>query len=445
MITNQDDRYGACNWVTVAQKAGAWVQGTDRSQFPVRGAGVIGKKATGSGALEILTGQHAWTVTESNGSNRTKSADGGSFQAHVYADAQRWEYRNGNWYATDRMTTRKVFGWSLPDKLPWGDTGEVQPDAEPSTTYQEQGSDAAKDAAKDAEEAAGKDERKKPTAEDFLRAQKRMENATNEAINRIKATPPLKMLVNPTSFKPSSEKIVSDSNRSRSHHIIEHWGEQQEKIDGSGKLLGFYTQDQNGPGPGITRTARHYSVSYQNFMSLFLLYKSNGGVWLQDFFETRADKDAMNLSALGSIYIYYDNILYIGSFDSLNTSEADTAPYTLEYTFSFIVRASFLLDRQLENTAQNYGAAGLFAQSLGTTDVDKLLGDQPQTPYTLEQMEAQHQEVVDEWASEDRSDAQKKTADDLFAPPAPPEPSGGNAAIGQGKGGKSKNTNPKAR
>ena len=47
---------------------------------------------------------------------------------------------------------------------------------------------------------------------------------------------------------------------------------------------------------------------------------------------------------MGSIYIYYDNILYIGSFDSFNLTETELAPFTLEYNFSFTVRATYLLD-----------------------------------------------------------------------------------------------------
>jgi len=212
----------------------------------------------------------------------------------------------------------------------------------------------------------------------------------------MKNTPPLRMLVNPQSFKVSSEKIVSDGNRSRSQFIIEHWGEQQDKIEASGKVAGFYAADMvgnqgihNNAGsggsatapypetvgtyPGLTRNARQFSFAWQNFLSLFLLYRSNGGLYLTDFYEAAHQKDTTKaftdtiLSVVGSIYIYYDNILYIGSFDTFTITEADTAPFTIEYSFSFTVRAAFLLD-SVEDPRFTYGAPRLFdpAQAVPT-------------------------------------------------------------------------------
>jgi hypothetical protein len=196
-----------------------------------------------------------------------------------------------------------------------------------------------------------------------------MIKATLAALEVMKNTPPLRMLVNPQSFKVSSEKIVSDSNRSRSQFIIEHWGEQQDKIEASGKIAGFYAADMADPTtvgtyPGLTRMARQFSKSWQNFLSLFMLYRSNGGLFIQDFYEASHSKDPDNftdtiLSVVGSIYIYYDNILYIGSFDSFGISESDTAPFTVEYNFSFSVRASFLLDF-VDDPRFTYGAPRLF-------------------------------------------------------------------------------------
>lgn len=217
----------------------------------------------------------------------------------------------------------------------------------------------------------------------FLQAQAIMAQATLAAIQQMKNTPPLKMLVNPTSFKLTAEKIVSDGDWGRNGPIVEHWGEQLDKLECSGKVAAFYALDQQGGnlnvsqgqnvfgsnfaapqptsftglsaggGPGITRIARQYSRAYQNFLSLWLLYKNNGGLWLNpaQLVPTQPGQTASplasqptNLSVLGSIYIYYDNILYLGSFDNFNLTESETAPYTLEYNFTFTVRATFLLD-----------------------------------------------------------------------------------------------------
>ena len=223
----------------------------------------------------------------------------------------------------------------------------------------------------------------------LLQKQIAMIKATLAALDTMRNTPPLRMLVNPQSFKTSSEKICSDGNRSRSQPIIEHWGEQQDKLEASGKIAGFYAADMVGNAdvsnrgssgtsthpypdtvgtyPGLTRSARQFSKSWQNFLSLYMIYRSNGGLFLEDFYEASQSKDPDNftdttLSVVGSVYIYYDNILYIGSFDTFSITEDDTAPYTVEYNFAFTVRATFLLD-SVDDPKFTYGAPQMFSPS----------------------------------------------------------------------------------
>jgi hypothetical protein len=95
--------------------------------------------------------------------------------------------------------------------------------------------------------------------------------------------------------------------------------------------------------------ARNFSKGYQNFLSLYLLYRNNAGLYLADF----GVEKRLNLSVVGTVYIYYDNILYLGSFDSFNVTEDDTKPFTLEYSFDFTVRATFLLDNPPEQIRRN--------------------------------------------------------------------------------------------
>lgn len=185
----------------------------------------------------------------------------------------------------------------------------------------------------------------------FMEAQFNEILATQMALDTISNTPPLQLLVNPQSFKLSSEKIVSDGGFTREGPIVEHWGEQQDKIEASGKLAAFMAVDSKTPvggGPGLTRVARNYSASYQNFLSLYLLYRSNGGLFVKGL-ETNL---LTRLSLVGSIYIYYDSVLYIGSFDSFNITETDLNPYSLEYSFQFTVRSTFMLDSPTEDTYQ---------------------------------------------------------------------------------------------
>jgi hypothetical protein len=181
--------------------------------------------------------------------------------------------------------------------------------------------------------------------ENLQAAQKAMRSATKAALEQMANTPPLRLIVNPQSFRVSSQKVISDGSHSRAGPIVEHWGESQDQIEGSGKIAAFYAIDRtNASGPGLTRTARAASASYQNLMALYLLYKNNATLWLSEFGDNQAMARDVTLSVVGSIYIYYDGILYLGSFDTFSITEADTAPFSLDYSFSFVVRSSFLFD-----------------------------------------------------------------------------------------------------
>jgi hypothetical protein len=197
----------------------------------------------------------------------------------------------------------------------------------------------------------------------FLQKQSLETALTSLLLDNMRNTPPLRLLVNPVSFKISSEKIVSDGNWTRSGPIVEHWGDQLDKVETNGKVAAFLAIDANSPdinfegGPGLTRVARQYSASYQNFLALYLLYRSNGYLFTAGLDNGDGREFFNRLSLVGSIYIYYDSTLYIGSFDNFNITENDTAPYSLEYNFAFTARATFLLDRPDE---YDYGEKKLF-------------------------------------------------------------------------------------
>ena len=172
----------------------------------------------------------------------------------------------------------------------------------------------------------------------FQTAQRRAALEAKAAIDRMKNTPPLRLLVNPKQFDVKGAKIILDGNWSRRGAIIEHWGDEQDIISATGRVAAFYTRET-----GVTRTARQFSEAWRNLQSLYLLYKNNGGVYLQDPFDPTGKTS--RLTYVGSIYIYYDGILYIGSFTNFSISEDETTPFTAEYSFEFQVRAAFLLDQ----------------------------------------------------------------------------------------------------
>ena len=287
-----------------------------------------------------------------------------------------------NLFSTPDGSTYTYQGFNAKVNIP-STSGVINGDGtQPSNGWQGTGSKNASQAQQNINTFANNNLNSSNLGQAFLNAQVNMINATLQAIQTMKNTPPLQMLVNPQSFKLSAEKIVSDGEWGRNGPIVEHWGEQLDKLECSGKVAAFYSIDASGGsstsaspgnfgystqqtfaggaaggGPGITRIARQYSAAYQNFLSLWLLYKNNGGIFLNPAQLTPSvpgntssplSAQPTNLSVLGSIYIYYDNILYLGSFDSFNLTESETAPYTLEYNFTFTVRATFLLDMPMD-------------------------------------------------------------------------------------------------
>lgn len=252
-------------------------------------------------------------------------------------------------------------------------------DANSNGNWVEIGAENANKASQTASQVASKDLNQTNLGKQFQAQQQAWINMMQAALDQMAKTPPLRLLVHPQSFRISAEKLISDGNWGRNGPIIEHWGENQDTIEGSGKVAAFYSLDvQNGNGPGLTRTARQFSASYQNLLSLWLIYKNNGGVWFPDPIVPTGSK-AKNLSVVGSVYLYFDHILYIGSFDSFNLTESETAPFTLEYSFSFTVRAWYLLDH-LDDTQYMYGLPATPALSTSNSGTSPLMGGHNSQP-----------------------------------------------------------------
>lgn len=243
-----------------------------------------------------------------------------------------------------------------------------QPGGDGSTSWQKDGKAAASTAKETIDSTAGTSiDLRAQTLARLMDAQAAAIKQTQAKIEDMAKMPPLRLIVNPASFSVSSEKLVSDGNQGRYGPIVEHWGDQQDKIEGSGKIAAFYALDANGGqgGPGLTRTARNLSESYRNLMSLYLIYKNNGTLWFDPTPEG-GDSVEQTLSLVGSVYIYYDNTLYIGSFDNFSINESDDKPFTLDYSFNFTVRYTFLLDN-VEAYTMNGKSINPLAQTIPTT------------------------------------------------------------------------------
>lgn len=359
--------YAIDDTLTIAKQYGAYYTGDDI---------VAGKYKIQPG--DALLGvwradkrhQHMWTVTGVGENGTFTSIDGGRTYVDSAGVEQQGVGSTRRQQRIDETNTlvdqafgrdRDVFAVIDVSKLPFpGNTPgaastAVTGDAA-SSDWQGSGAKNAKEAKAQEAKLAGSPLLSSATNKRLIEVQVIQARLLQEAIAKMASAPPLAMLVSPSSFGVKGEKIVNDGSWTRNGPIIEFWGDQQDKISGSGKVAGFFALDAaNATGPGLTRMARNLSAGWANFQSLYLLYRNNGVLFMPDFV---SQGDRINLAMVGGVYIYYDNTIYIGSFDSFNVTEADASPFTVEYNFEFTVRASFLLDRTDDQFT--YGAPALF-------------------------------------------------------------------------------------
>lgn len=172
-----------------------------------------------------------------------------------------------------------------------------------------------------------------------------------QQIQRMIATPALAMLINPQEFSRSFEHQV-DSPKGRRGHIVNMWLEKPMTISCKGVTAAQYAIAADGSG-GITHQRRIYSLSYQNLMSLVMLYRNNGYIYTQATSGSDTNNWGIPVLAAG-IYIYYDGHIYIGSFDDFSVTDAADKPFNLAYSWKFTVR--FDLDvSQITDSAVNLG------------------------------------------------------------------------------------------
>lgn len=233
---------------------------------------------------------------------------------------------------------------------------KVKSDTPNGTAWAQQGSNAAATSAGQQSVAAHRtqgltDPNTSSLGQSYSKAQRQIQGAIKDAIARMKATPPLQMLINPTSFSIAHSKLITDTGWGRNgpNPLIEQWGDNQDVITAQGRIAGFYSEAVNNNylagGPGLNRATRAFSVSYQNLMSLYLLYRNNGTIWLEDFADPPGHTTKPNnLALVGSVYLSYDGVMYIGSFNSFEITEEAESPFTLSYTFEFTVRQTFSAD-----------------------------------------------------------------------------------------------------
>jgi len=156
-------------------------------------------------------------------------------------------------------------------------------------------------------------------------------DALRAQIDLLKSTPPLILLINPKTFARSYEASSDTSIKGRYGQIVHNWLERPFSLESEGVTAAQYTVDAEGSG-GLADVNRIHSLSYANLLSLIGVYKNNGAL----LSGTEADR---GIPILGmSVFIYYDEHVYLGSFDSFGVDDTAEQAFSMTYNFKFNVR-----------------------------------------------------------------------------------------------------------
>ena len=146
-------------------------------------------------------------------------------------------------------------------------------------------------------------------------------------------SPPLVLLINPNNLSMTYTRIHQFSDRSRFGYIYQAWGEDQPRLSITARCGAFYSG-----GRGVSLASRRDSAAWQNLMSLFHLYRSNGY-----FYDTLGKSNAHLF--VGGLSIHYDGWIYYGNMESLSWTEDQSnelggVEFSMEFVCSVMVDTS---------------------------------------------------------------------------------------------------------
>lgn len=168
-------------------------------------------------------------------------------------------------------------------------------------------------------------------------------------LNRIIATPPLTLLVNPEEMSINYTKKQVYQDRSRFNYIFQSWGEEQPRLSFSGFSAGFVAGSDGNvvdfgdvelggvettSVSGYQWASKRESAAWQNLMNLFTIYRNNGYIFNQ------LDRSEAHLF-IGNVQIQYDQFVYLGQFENFNYSYSEMKqhggiPFSFDFTVSFM-------------------------------------------------------------------------------------------------------------
>ena len=136
-------------------------------------------------------------------------------------------------------------------------------------------------------------------------------------LRKILDVPPLILLINPTTFQVSYNKIAQFSERSRYGYIYQAWGEELTKVSFSCTIGAFTagrsSSSQTNVPSGVQFASKNDSASFQQLMAMMSFFQS--GAYITDTVQ-----NSLANQMIGNLAIEYDQNVYVGHMDSFNYS-----------------------------------------------------------------------------------------------------------------------------
>jgi hypothetical protein len=144
--------------------------------------------------------------------------------------------------------------------------------------------------------------------------------------------PVLALAINPQEFNKTLSKKVTQSKNRRSY-VYNFAFDELDTMSCSGTAAMFYHQN------GLTVESRRETLGFRNLRSLVQIYRNNGRNYVS---RPKNDQPLVTgtaglIKSVGRVIISYDDMIYRGSFDSMNISETDDKPFNLTFSFQFTI------------------------------------------------------------------------------------------------------------
>lgn len=150
-------------------------------------------------------------------------------------------------------------------------------------------------------------------------------------LDNLLNTPPLVLLINPTTLALAITKIQQFQDRTRYGYIFHAWGEEQPTLNITAKCGAFFSARR-----GVQFASKRDSASWQNLATALSFYRNNGYIY-----DTLGRSNAHHM--VGALSIHWDQWIYHGHMQSFGFAyNEENALGGIEFQMEFVV--SMMID-----------------------------------------------------------------------------------------------------